>query len=297
MTFAATVAQPLLSSPSDLPAEHREVVIKTIRTWNNSHGRRVAVIFSPTNWEEGSSPEYGVGQQESLNRQVVDSSDLGLVIFTDRLGTPTKTHPSGSVEEIERLHEQGKRVAILRNMVPREPSRDTAQVASLKEYLDSIQDKALYREYRSLDELMAIVNSILNDVSFGIEPPQEAPSPREGRQNELALGVWPSGEHERYQETDTKGRLKTKTRHSIVLRNDTGVPVTEVSYRLEDAQGNPAEVVRISGEEPLARLAPGASHPFPLALHMGSPQTAMCIVTWTDPEGQVHETSATVALM
>lgn len=126
MTFAATVAQLLLSSPSDLPQEHREVVIRAIRTWNNSHGRRAAVIFSPTNWEEGSSPEYGVGPQDSLNRQVVDSSDLGLVIFTDRLGTPTKSHESGTVEEIERLHQQGKRVAILRNMAPREPSRDAA---------------------------------------------------------------------------------------------------------------------------------------------------------------------------
>lgn len=45
MTFAATVAQLLLSSPSDLPLEHREVVIRAIRTWNNSHGRRVGVVF------------------------------------------------------------------------------------------------------------------------------------------------------------------------------------------------------------------------------------------------------------
>lgn len=295
MTFAATVAQLLLSSPSDLPQEHREVVIRAIRTWNNSHGRRVAVIFSPTNWEEGSSPEYGVGPQDSLNRQVVDSSDLGLVIFTDRLGTPTKTHESGTVEEIERLHDQGKRVAILRNMVPREPSRDADQSAALAAYLDSIRDKALYREYRSLEELLAIVNSTLNDVSFGIEPPQQTQASEGRDHNELSLGVWPSGEHERYQETDSKGNLKTKTEHRIVLRNDTGVPVTDVSIRLEDAKGNPAEVMRIS-DEPVARLAPGATHPIPIILHMGSPATALCTVTWTDPDGQEHETSATVSL-
>lgn len=295
MTFAATVAQLLLSSPSDLPQEHREVVIRAIRTWNNSHGRRAAVIFSPTNWEEGSSPEYGVGPQDSLNRQVVDSSDLGLVIFTDRLGTPTKSHESGTVEEIERLHQQGKRVAILRNMAPREPSRDAAQSAALAAYLESIRDKALYREYRSLEELLAIVNSTLNDVSFGIEPPQQTPASRDREQNELSLGVWPAGDHERYQETDSKGHLKTKTRHRIVLRNDTGVPVTDVTIRLEDAKGNPAEVMRIS-EEPVARLAPGATHPIPIILHMGSPDTALCTVTWTDPDGQAHETSATVSL-
>lgn len=271
------------------------MVIKAIRTWNNSHGRRVAVIFSPTNWEEGSSPEYVVGPQDTLNRQVVDSSDLGLVIFTDRLGTPTKTHESGTVEEIERLHDQGKRVAILSNMVSREPSRDAGQCAALAAYLDSIRDKALYREYRSLEELLTIVNSTLNDVSFDIEPPQQSPARRDREQNELSLGVWPEGDHERYQETDSKGRPTTKTRHRIVLRNDTGVPVTDVSIRLEDSQGNPAEV-RLFSDEPVARLAPGATHPIPLHLHMGSPTTALCKVTWTDPDGQVHETSATVFL-
>lgn len=297
MTFVATIAQLLLSSPSDLPVSHREVVIKAIRTWNNSHGRRASVVFSPTNWEEGSSPEYGLGPQESLNRQVVDSSDLGLVIFTDRLGTPTKTHASGTVEEIERLHDQGKRVAILRNMAPREPSRDSGQSAALAAYLNSIQDKALYREYRSFDELLAIVNSVLNDVSFGIEPPRQTSSSGGGGQDQPSLGVWPRGQNEWYQETDSQGRLKTRTKHRLVLQNDTGVPVTNVSFRLEDGAGKDAELLVIGNEEPVALLAPGAEHPFPLVLHVGSPSSALCVVTWTDPNGDTHETSATVALI
>lgn len=296
MTFPATIAQLLLSSPNDLPQEHREVVIRAIRTWNNSHGRRVGVVFSPTNWEEGSSPEYGIGAQDSLNRQVVDSSDLGLVIFTDRLGTPTKDHESGTVEEIERLHDQGKRVAILRNMVPREPSRDTPQSAALATYLDGIRDKALYREYRSLQELLEIVNSTLNDVSFSIDPPQQAPSSDDGvKKSELALGVWPVGDRERYQDTDSKGNLKFTTRHRILLQNATGVPVTDVSIRLEDAEGNPANGVRLLSD-PIARLAPGAKHPVPFIRHR-APDSAICTVIWTDPDGEVHETSATISLV
>lgn len=297
MTFAATIAQLLLSSPSDLPVDHREVVIKAIRTWNNSHGRRVSVVFSPTNWEEGSSPEYGIGPQESLNRQVVDSSDLGLVIFTDRLGTPTKNHPSGTVEEIERLHQQGKRVAILRNMTPREPARSAEQTSALSNYLSSIEDQALYREYRTLDELLALTTSLLNDVAFDIEAPQEAPAATEGRQNQLALGVWPRGEHERYQETDSKGRLKTKVKHRLILRNETGLPVSDVDFRFEDAKGEPADVMVLDHNEPLGRLAPGGEHPFILLIHAGSPNSAMCIVEWTDPDGLAHETSATVSLI
>lgn len=297
MTFAATVAQLLLSSPSDLPHDHREVVIKAIRTWNNSHGRRIAVIFSPTNWEEGSSPEYGVGPQEALNRQVVDSSDVGLVIFTDRLGTPTKTHPSGTVEEIERLHDQGKRVAILRNRCPRDPAMDADQLKALSDYLGSVQDKSLYREYRSLDDLLSIVNSLLNDVAFSIETPDDALASTQGAQNQLAIGVWPRVEHERYQETDNKGRLKTKTEHRLILQNDTGLPVTNVSFAFEDAKGEEAQVFVIGAEEPLALVAPGAAHRVPLALHMGSPSSAMCVVAWTDPDGEVHETRATVDLI
>ncbi|WP_277246177.1 hypothetical protein, partial [Micrococcus terreus] len=193
--------------------------------------------------------------------------------------------------------EQGKRVAILRNMTAREPSRDTAQAAALAAYLDDIQDKALYREYRSLNDLLAIVDSVLNDVSFGIEPPPEDRESGKADQNPLSMGVWPRGEQEAYQETDSRGRLRTKTKHRLVLQNDTGAPVMNVSFRLEDAAGTEAKVHVFGNDEPLSLMAPGSQHGFPLSVHMGSPASVLGIVTWTGPDGDTRETRATVSLI
>jgi hypothetical protein len=45
----------------------------------------------------------GDSPQRIINTQLVDTCDLGAAIFWSRLGTPTGTHDSGSLEEIERL--------------------------------------------------------------------------------------------------------------------------------------------------------------------------------------------------
>lgn len=131
MTYTATVVQVLLSSPSDLPPEHRDLIHSTIRAWNTNYSRRFGVLFSPTDWQEGVSPSYGQEPQAFINDQLVASSDMGLVVFTSRLGTPTKTHSSGTVEEIALLHSQGKRVAILRNMTPSSPISTTEAIQQL----------------------------------------------------------------------------------------------------------------------------------------------------------------------
>lgn len=300
MTYSATIIQLLLSSPSDLPDPHKEVVVKAIRVWNDSHGRRFGVHYSPTNWEEGSSPEYGVGPQESLNKQVVDTSDLGLVIFSDRIGTPTKSHTSGTVEEIERLHEQGKRVAILRNRYARQPPRGTdgaQQTLELEQYLTMIRDRALYREYGSLDELLGIVSALLTDEALKFEAPATvAETPAELAENDLAKGVWPSVDTERPLGMDPLHRGMNRTRRYLVLTNATGVPATNVSYLFEQAEEESAAPfdLRPQDHKPLQIMAPNSAQRFPLLRASGSPKASVCVVTWTDPEGRTRETRATV---
>jgi len=300
MTYLATVVQLLLSSPSDLPLEHKEVVIRAVRAWNNSRGRRLSVIFSPTNWEEGSSPEYGTSPQKSLNRQIVDTSDAGLAIFTDRLGQKTDTHLSGTVEEVELLHGQGKTVGVLRNLVPRSSatgSEAAEQRAALEAYFEGIKDKALYRTYDSLDGLLGIVSRFLDDIAHETESPADrSETTAERFQNELAIGVWPTVEVESYQETDNKGRLRRKTRPYLVLTNGTGVPVTNVSFRYEDAQGNPEPHFSMRNDhDPIGIMAPGTAQRFHILQSMGSPGSAMAVVSWTGPDGTERETRATVS--
>jgi len=300
MTYIANVIQVLLSSPSDLPPEHRDLIHSTIRAWNTNYSRRFGVLFSPTDWQEGVSPSYGQEPQAFINEQLVASSDMGLVVLTSRLGTPTKTHSSGTVEEIDLLHSQGKRVAILRNMTPSSPistMEAIQQLAALDEYLRSIQDKALYGNYSSNEQLMQIINNTLNNVARDYDPPSEpVASPAHNSKTSPSFGVWPSVEIERYTETDSKGRLKNKRRLYLSLTNQTGQPVTNVSYRYEDGDdesGRPFDL-RFDANNVISTMAPDAVQRYPILQVHGSTNKADCIVTWTDVNGTRHETKASV---
>ena len=300
MTYVATVVQVLLSSPSDLPPEHRDLIHSTIRAWNTNYSRRFGVLFSPTDWQEGVSPSYGQEPQAFINEQLVASSDMGLVVFTSRLGTPTRTHSSGTVEEIDLLHSQGKRVAILRNMTPSSPISTTEaiqQLTALDEYLRSIQDKALYSIYSSNEQLTQIINNTLNNVARDYDPPSEpVASPGHNSKTSSSFGVWPSVEIERYTETDGKGRLKNKRRLYLSLTNQTGQPVTNVSYRYEDGDdesGTPFDL-SFDANNVISTMAPDAVQRYPIFQVHGSTNKADCVVTWTDVDGTSHETKASV---
>lgn len=303
MTYVATVVQLLLASPSDLPTVHRDLINSTIRVWNINYSRRFGVLFLPTDWQEGSSPAYGQEPQAFINKQLVASSDLGLVVFTSRLGTPTKMHRSGTVEEIELLHSQGKRVAILRNMTPNVPPQSAEavqQMEALTQYLESIQDTSLCARYDTNEELVRIVNNTLNNVALDYDPPNEKAAP-ESRDSgdDPSLGVWPSVEIERYTETDNKGRIKSKRRVYLVLTNRTGQPVTNVSYRYADRQGQDSGREFDFNFDPdnlIRNMAPDAVQRYSVLQVMGSPNEADCVVTWTDANGECHETQASVRI-
>lgn len=302
MTYVATVVQVLLSSPSDLPPEHRDLIHSTIRAWNTNYSRRFGVLFSPTDWQEGVSPSYGQEPQAFINEQLVASSDMGLVVFTSRLGTPTKTHSSGTVEEIDLLHSQGKRVAILRNTTASAlPTTTDAiqQLAALDKYLNSIQDKALYSNYSSNERLTQIINNTLNNVARDYDPPSEpVAAPAHNSKTNPSFGVWPSVEIERYTETDGKGRLKNKRRLYLSLTNRTGQPVTNVSYRYEDSNDESGRLfdLRFDPNNIISTMAPDAVQRYPILQVHGSPNEADCIVAWTDVDGASHETKASVRI-
>lgn len=305
MPYLATVVQVLLSSPSDQPPEHANVIVNAMRTWNATLGHRLQVHFSPTDWQHGATPSYGMHPQHALNRVIVDNSDMAIVVFTDRLGTPTDTHPSGTVEEIVRLHEAGKEVAILVNRVPDrslEGEKATAEKGRLEAYLESIQGHSFYREYRSRDELTQVINTLLQETAFHTEPPTGRRTDIEASsialENSPAIGVWPSMVREHYQETDSRGRLKQKHKTYLVLKNRTGVPVSDVSYRYlkEDGSPDPTFDMVVRGEpQSVGSIPPDDERRFQVLQVLASTSTAECVVTWTAPDGTVHETQSTVS--
>lgn len=314
MSYSALVLQVLVSSPSDLPTAHKETILRAVRNWNNTTARIFGIHFSTTDWKEGGTPAFGDYAQDVLNEQIVDDSDLGVVVFTDRLGSPTPEHRSGTVEEVERLRGNGKDVAVLVNKCDRPPLGSTAQIdqrRALEGYLQEIRKEAFIADYDSTERLSEVVAGLLARIATKYRREADAALKQGsvviqtsgGVENSLssvepdpAQGVWPRVEVSESTETDNRGRLKTKRNWWLVLESNLGQPVTNVSYKYENGAGEPQEEFDLWGsrEEPIGILPPRGSARFNLLQSMGSPGSAMCVVTWTDPRGVERETRATV---
>ena len=64
----------------------------------------------PVGWETHSHPEMNKktkSPQDVINKQVLKDCDVLIGIFWARIGTPTKKHKSGTIEEIYEFLEEG----------------------------------------------------------------------------------------------------------------------------------------------------------------------------------------------
>jgi hypothetical protein len=100
MSFAAKVFTIMTASPSDVPL-HRNHVRDEVFSWNDVHARHRSTMLMPLGWEHSMAPEMGGSPQDIVNARLLDDADLLVAIFQARLGTPTKDHESGSVEEVK----------------------------------------------------------------------------------------------------------------------------------------------------------------------------------------------------
>src|SRR5205807_8690783 len=88
----------LLVSPSDV-LEERNALTQMVNLWNAQIGRGLNVRVELVRWESHSTPDLSGPPQAVLNQQLLESCDIGIAIFWSRIGSPTDTNESGSVEE------------------------------------------------------------------------------------------------------------------------------------------------------------------------------------------------------
>lgn len=313
MSYNALVVQVLLSSPSDLSATHRDVIVSQARAWNAGHGRIYGIQFNLVDWRENAAAAAGEYAQAVLNEQLVDESDAGLVVFTDRMGTPTPGHPSGTAEEIAELLDRGRDVAVLNNMSPRPDPTDQGaleQRAQLRAYVESLYPVALVKSFDSDVALRREVDLVLNflarkhrrEADAGLHDEAAAAvdeSDQELTEVEGAValgGVWPRLEVSEYPTVDRRGRSKIKRKWHVVVENTSGQPVSDVSVRFEDGDGNETrdfDLGRTSGKF-AEILAPGGTAERRLLQAMQSPPEALCVVSWKDSAGVEQETRASL---
>lgn len=154
----------LLISPSDVASE-RDALTQMVRTWNAHIGKGLGARVELVRWESHSVPDLSAPAQDVINRDLLDECDFGIAVFWSKLGTPTKEHASGSVEEITRLLQRGARVMVYfseRDIPKSQLNLD--QLARLEQVRKQFQSEGLLSGYTEISELCTQVNLHLTSL-------------------------------------------------------------------------------------------------------------------------------------
>jgi hypothetical protein len=156
----------MIASPSDVLPE-RDFIEKVIVAWNDEHSEERGVVFLPVRWERA-SPRQGAPGQDVVNEDLVDISDVLIGVFWQSVGRPTRTSPSGSVEEVRRFSAAGKLHCVLFKRPP-DPPPDTDQYRALQGFKQEVHAHegdlvGLSRTFADDTQLQAIVHRYLTDT-------------------------------------------------------------------------------------------------------------------------------------
>ena len=153
MSFSATVHRVLIASPGDL-TEERGIIVDAIYGWNTTYAVEDRVVLLPVLWETHSVPELGDRPQAILNHRLLAGCDILVGVFWTRLGTPTGTFASGTLEEIDEFRRAGKPVLLYFSSRHIDPDRvDLDQLMKLREAKALFRERGLVHEFASPFEL------------------------------------------------------------------------------------------------------------------------------------------------
>jgi hypothetical protein len=122
---------------------------------------------------------------------VVDTCDLLIGTFWTRLGTPTPEAESGTVEEIERANNEGKRCIVYFSEQEISPSKiEQKQYKRLQRYKAALQAKGLTDNYRDLEEFKDKVFRHITSAVLEIarEDKERRAAEQEAKLTEQAIG-------------------------------------------------------------------------------------------------------------
>jgi hypothetical protein len=150
------IVEILIASPGDLEAE-RDAIPAIFMKWNAAHSVQFGVVLQPKMWESASVPEMGDHPQHILNGQLLQNCDLLVAMFWSKLGTPTPTAKSGTIEEIrEFVKANGPKRAMVYfcdRPLPHGPSRiNTAEIAGLNSFKEEMKSQGLFSQFVTLQD-------------------------------------------------------------------------------------------------------------------------------------------------
>lgn len=168
MPRTATIYRILIASPSDV-FEEREAVRNVIYNWNASHSVDMSIMFEPVLWETHVNPELGDRPQSIINRQIVDDSDILIGMFWTRVGTPTGTFESGTIEEIEQYLESKKLSMIYfsKRQAPLDQI-DSNQLNKLRKFQKKCEQLGVISTYGNITEFKMKLSQHISKIAFNL---------------------------------------------------------------------------------------------------------------------------------
>ncbi len=223
-----------VASPGDVGAE-RNAVVEVCTSWNV---RNTGTVLVPILWEQASVPGLGDHPQHILNKQIIEQSDLLIAILWSRIGTPTPTARSGTLEEIrEFISAKGPGRVMLyfcKRAVPYET--DPEQWNMVKEFKKEMGTFGLFHEYESVE---AFKGSLYKDLDGKIE--------------ELYRGDLPLPQPKR---TDPPPNRAANTNYEFFREPDSfGNTFAEVAQRFSERMAEFNAIDGVHGERKFYRLA------------------------------------------
>ena len=148
-----TFIRVFIASPGDVHLE-RDEACRVILNWNAAHSITRSVLIEPVRVETHSHAVQGSHPQDLINSQLLDRCDLLVAMLWSRLGTPTNSDLSGTVQEIREFSDTkgAERVLIFFCDRAFPSSSDLEQVQAVRSFKDSIKRQGLYKPYTEVSE-------------------------------------------------------------------------------------------------------------------------------------------------
>lgn len=148
-----TFVRVFIASPGDVSQE-RDEACRAIQSWNAAHSLARSILIEPVRVETHSHAVQGGHPQDLINSQLLDRCDFLVAILWSRLGTPTNTDLSGTVQEIREFSETkgADRVQIYFCDRDIPTASDLDQVQAVRNFKDKIKQEGLYTPYSEVSE-------------------------------------------------------------------------------------------------------------------------------------------------
>lgn len=229
----------LIASPRDVTRE-RNIIRQEIARWNSMHAEDMQMTLIPVGWETDATPDLQERGQAVINRQLVDNCDLLIGIFRTRLGTPTPQAESGTVEEIERADNEGKRcIVYFSDKVFQLSGSEEEQYERLQNYRKELNARGLTDSYITTTEFREKVSRHLTKAIQEIarEDRERRAAENEAKAAEQAIGIAPQPSQQNHRrDISFNTLLEAQTSIKFLLESRFGVQDMEDAKEQEIAK-------------------------------------------------------------